>query len=69
MENLSPKIIIMCAAVNAQGQAQLAAALGVTRVTLSRWAAGSMPSARHVKQLADMAGVSVIDLLHAFGAK
>jgi hypothetical protein len=69
MGNLTPSLVIHCAAASAQGRAQLASALGVTLPTINRWAAGAMPSAKHIKQLADMAGVSVIDLLHAFGTK
>ena len=69
MENLTPLLVIHCAAANAKGRAHLAWALGVTLPTINRWACGKMPSAKHIKALADMAGVSVIDLLHAFGAK
>ena len=68
MQTLTPSIIIHCAAANAQGRAQLASTLGVTLPTINRWAAGAMPSAKHVKKLADVAGVDIVDLLRAFDA-
>ncbi len=68
MRILTPSIIVHCAAAAAQGRAQLAAAMGVTCPTINRWAGGKMPSAKHIKALADMAGVSVVDLLRAYGA-
>ncbi len=67
MQTLTPSIIVHCAAANAQGRSQLASTLGVTSVTITRWAGGKLPSSRHVKQLAEIAGVSVVDLLRAFG--